>query len=134
MNKPPRPATSVAIRPAREGDLPEIAAIYADAVRHGTASYELEPPSLERHRRLSPSAGSIAACSARTACGCAGSGCKSATMPGSALESLYPERETIAEIIALPPGAGRISLERRLRLARFEHRARAEAKRLLRRG
>lgn len=58
----------------------------------------------------------------------------SATMPGSALESLYPERETIAEIIALPPGAGRISLERRLRLARFEHRARAEAKRLLRRG
>ncbi|BAU89622.1 hypothetical protein MPPM_1017 [Methylorubrum populi] len=58
----------------------------------------------------------------------------SATMPGSALESLYPERETIAEIIALPPGAGLISLERRLRLARFEHRARAEAKRLLRRG
>ncbi|ACB79103.1 conserved hypothetical protein [Methylorubrum populi BJ001] len=58
----------------------------------------------------------------------------SATMPGSALESLYPERQTIAEIIALPPGAGRISLERRLRLARFEHRARAEAKRLLRRG
>jgi len=58
----------------------------------------------------------------------------SATMPGSALESLYPERETIAEIIAQPPGAGLISLERRLRLARFEHRARAEAKRLLRRG
>lgn len=58
----------------------------------------------------------------------------SATMPGSALESLYPERERIAEIIALPPGAGLISLDRRLRLARFEHRARAEAKRLLRRG
>lgn len=58
----------------------------------------------------------------------------SATMPGSALESLYPERERIAEIIAVPPGAGLISLERRLRLARFEHRARAEAKRLLRRG
>jgi CelD/BcsL family acetyltransferase involved in cellulose biosynthesis len=58
----------------------------------------------------------------------------SATLPGSALESLYPERETIAEIVALPPGAGLISLERRLRLARFEHRARAEAKRLLRRG
>lgn len=57
-----------------------------------------------------------------------------ATMPGSALESLYPERETISEIIAVPPGAGLISLERRLRLARFEHRARAEAKRLLRRG
>lgn len=58
----------------------------------------------------------------------------SATMPGSALESLYPERESIAEIIAQPPGASLISLERRLRLARFEHRARAEAKRLLRRG
>ncbi|MEH3119606.1 MAG: GNAT family N-acetyltransferase [Methylorubrum populi] len=54
-----------------------------------------------------------------------------ATMPGSALESLYPERETIREIVAVPPGAGLISLERRLRLARFEHRARAEAKRLL---
>ena len=58
----------------------------------------------------------------------------SATLPGSALESLYPERETIAEIVAVPPGSGLISLERRLRLARFEHRARAEAKRLLRRG
>ena len=58
----------------------------------------------------------------------------SATMPGSALESLYPEREKIAEIIAVPPGIGLISLERRLRLARLEHRARAEAKRLLRRG
>ncbi|MFF8800670.1 MULTISPECIES: GNAT family N-acetyltransferase [unclassified Methylobacterium] len=58
----------------------------------------------------------------------------SATLPGSALESLYPERETIAEIVAVPPGAGLISLERRLRLARFEYRARAEAKRLLKRS
>lgn len=32
------------IRPAREGDLAEIREIYADAVIHGTASYELEPP------------------------------------------------------------------------------------------
>lgn len=35
------------IRPATEADLPAIAAIYADAVLTGTASYELEPPSLD---------------------------------------------------------------------------------------
>jgi phosphinothricin acetyltransferase len=34
------------IRPAAPADLPAIAAIYADAVLHGTASYELEPPDL----------------------------------------------------------------------------------------
>lgn len=40
------------IRPTREDDLPEITAIYAEAVRHGTASYELEPPDdLEMRRR-----------------------------------------------------------------------------------
>jgi L-amino acid N-acyltransferase YncA len=33
------------IRPADEGDLDAITAIYADAVRNGTSSYELEPPS-----------------------------------------------------------------------------------------
>ncbi len=58
----------------------------------------------------------------------------SATSPGSALESLYRDRETMAEIVAVPPRAeGRISVERRVALARFEHRARAEAKRLLKR-
>jgi len=34
----------VSTRAAREADLDRITAIYADAVRHGTASYELEPP------------------------------------------------------------------------------------------
>lgn len=57
----------------------------------------------------------------------------SATLDGSALESLYRERTRIAEIIALPPGDHTLSLERRLRLARFEHAARAAAKRALRR-
>jgi L-amino acid N-acyltransferase YncA len=33
------------LRPAAESDLPAIAAIYAHAVRTGTASYEVEPPS-----------------------------------------------------------------------------------------
>jgi L-amino acid N-acyltransferase YncA len=33
------------IRPSRESDIPAIAAIYAHAVLHGTASFELEPPS-----------------------------------------------------------------------------------------
>ena len=35
----------IGIRAAREIDLDRITEIYADAVRHGTASYELEPPS-----------------------------------------------------------------------------------------
>ncbi|MDP4022820.1 GNAT family N-acetyltransferase [Methylobacterium sp. NEAU 140] len=57
-----------------------------------------------------------------------------ATLAGSALESLYRERTPVAELIALPPGAGRtVSLERRLRLARFEGEARAAARRALRR-
>lgn len=38
---------SVVIRSAIADDLPAFTEIYADAVRHGTASYELEPPSLE---------------------------------------------------------------------------------------
>jgi L-amino acid N-acyltransferase YncA len=37
----------VTIRPAEHADLPSITEIYAHAVRTGTASYELEPPSLE---------------------------------------------------------------------------------------
>ncbi|MGV7030620.1 GNAT family N-acetyltransferase [Methylobacterium symbioticum] len=57
----------------------------------------------------------------------------SATLAGSALESLYPEREILAEVIAVPPGADRPSLERRIRLARFEQRAREAAKTALRR-
>lgn len=55
----------------------------------------------------------------------------SATLPGSPLEHLYPERARIAEILALPPGASLFPLERRADLARFEHRARAEMKRLI---
>jgi L-amino acid N-acyltransferase YncA len=34
------------LRPARAADLPEITAIYADAVLNGTASYEYDAPSL----------------------------------------------------------------------------------------
>lgn len=37
--------SSITIRPARSADLDRITEIYADAVTHGTASYELEPPS-----------------------------------------------------------------------------------------
>jgi phosphinothricin acetyltransferase len=33
------------IRPTEENDIPPIAAIYAEAVLYGTASYEIEPPS-----------------------------------------------------------------------------------------
>ncbi|GLK77135.1 phosphinothricin N-acetyltransferase [Methylopila jiangsuensis] len=40
--KPPHGA--LAVRDARDADLPAIAAIYADHVLNGTASFEIEPP------------------------------------------------------------------------------------------
>jgi phosphinothricin acetyltransferase len=38
------PHASLHVRPATTADIPAIAAIYGDAVRTGTASFELEPP------------------------------------------------------------------------------------------
>ncbi|WP_414474279.1 N-acetyltransferase family protein [Microvirga sp. M2] len=35
---------SLLVRPSADADLPAIAAIYAHAVEHGTASFELDPP------------------------------------------------------------------------------------------
>ena len=35
---------SLLVRPSRDSDIPAIAAIYAHAVIHGTASFELDPP------------------------------------------------------------------------------------------
>ena len=47
---------SAALRPAAPGDIPAITSIYANAVKHGTASFELEPPDeaemLRRYRAL----------------------------------------------------------------------------------
>lgn len=37
--------SGVSIRPAEAGDIPGITRIYADAIEHGTASFETEPPS-----------------------------------------------------------------------------------------
>jgi L-amino acid N-acyltransferase YncA len=42
---------TIEIRPAEPRDLPAITAIYEHAVRFGTASYELEPPSEEEMMR-----------------------------------------------------------------------------------
>ena len=39
------------VRASAEADIPAIAAIYADAVVHGTASFELDPPSEEEMDR-----------------------------------------------------------------------------------
>ena len=39
------------IRPCLEPDVPALTAIYADAVNHGTASFELEPPTEGEMRR-----------------------------------------------------------------------------------
>jgi phosphinothricin acetyltransferase len=45
--------TSLRIRPAVVGDIPAITQIYAHAVEHGTASFEIEPPDeTEMARRL----------------------------------------------------------------------------------
>jgi phosphinothricin acetyltransferase len=44
---------SVSIRPATQADIPAITHIYAEAVMHGTASFELEPPDeAEMARRM----------------------------------------------------------------------------------
>ena len=44
---------TIAIRPARSADIPAITRIYAHAVEHGTASFELTPPDeAEMARRL----------------------------------------------------------------------------------
>jgi L-amino acid N-acyltransferase YncA len=44
---------TLAIRPAKNADIPAITAIYAHAVTHGTASFELEPPDeAEMARRM----------------------------------------------------------------------------------
>jgi phosphinothricin acetyltransferase len=37
-------STLITIRPVAPADMPDITAIYALAVRHGTASFEIEPP------------------------------------------------------------------------------------------
>jgi phosphinothricin acetyltransferase len=52
-------STAFTIRAAARDDLPSITAIYAEEVRHGTATFELEPPDLaemaRRHAALSAS-------------------------------------------------------------------------------
>ena len=48
--------SAVSIRPATPADIPAITRIYAHAVKHGTASFELDPPDevemARRHRTL----------------------------------------------------------------------------------
>src|SRR5262249_46323511 len=49
----PSGMSSVSIRPVRAADIAAITRIYGHAVRHGTASFELDPPDLtEMTRRL----------------------------------------------------------------------------------
>src|SRR5581483_11962652 len=43
--------SSIEIRLAQEADLPAITAIYAQAVREGTATFELDPPDLSEMTR-----------------------------------------------------------------------------------
>lgn len=42
---------SIGVRPATAADIPAIASIYRPAVLHGTASFEVEPPSEDEMRR-----------------------------------------------------------------------------------
>jgi L-amino acid N-acyltransferase YncA len=43
--------SEISIRPACPGDLAAITRIYADAVRHGTASFEIDPPGEDEMER-----------------------------------------------------------------------------------
>ena len=46
-------AMTISLRPARTADIPAITRIYAHAVEHGTASFELTPPDqTEMARRM----------------------------------------------------------------------------------
>lgn len=45
------PVTAILVRPATPDDLPAIAAIYAEAVVHGTATWEYDPPDLAEMAR-----------------------------------------------------------------------------------
>lgn len=56
----------------------------------------------------------------------------SATLAGSVLEDVFPDRETICEIVAAPSGAPRLlPVDRRIRLAMIERDAKALIKRIL---
>jgi L-amino acid N-acyltransferase YncA len=43
--------SAISIRPAGPNDLPAITSIYANAVRHGTASFEIDPPDQDEMAR-----------------------------------------------------------------------------------
>jgi L-amino acid N-acyltransferase YncA len=45
------PMSALDIRPIQEADLPAVTAIYEHAVRHGTATFELDPPDLDEMTR-----------------------------------------------------------------------------------
>ncbi len=47
----PSNTPSFLVRDSAPADLPAIKAIYAHHVQHGTASFELEPPSIEEMRQ-----------------------------------------------------------------------------------
>jgi L-amino acid N-acyltransferase YncA len=47
----PQPGLAAILRPSADTDLDDIAAIYAHHVRHGTASFETEPPDAAEMRR-----------------------------------------------------------------------------------
>ncbi|MEY9106340.1 L-amino acid N-acyltransferase YncA [Bradyrhizobium yuanmingense] len=47
----PSPMSAPDIRPTTEADLPAVTAIYQQAVREGTATFELEPPDLSEMTR-----------------------------------------------------------------------------------
>lgn len=45
------PSPAALIRPCRTEDIPQVAAIYAHAVEHGTGTFELEAPNIEEMQR-----------------------------------------------------------------------------------
>ena len=110
MNPNPRPlicsepAMSLLVRTSTDADLSAIAAIYAHAVEHGTASFELAPPSTaEMERRRAALRGGYPVCrrARRTLLGYAYAG---PYRPRAAY------RSTVEDLVYVAPGArGRAS-------------------------
>jgi L-amino acid N-acyltransferase YncA len=111
----------VSIRPVRPPDIAAITHIYAHAVRHGTASFELDPPDINemRHRLAALSAGGFPYLVAETK-GEMESGTESGIL-GYAYAGPYRARPayrfTVEDSVYIAPdaqrqGLGRLLLER----------------------
>ena len=107
---------TVAIRPAKTSDIPAITRIYAHAVEHGTASFELTPPDeAEMARRMNDLVGKAFPISWRRSTAC------SPAMPMPALYRTRPAyRLTVEDSVYVAPDMQRRGIGRALLAALIE--------------